>query len=178
MGSGTINTNLNSSAFIAVMTSTMKVSSIKIYAISNTTGEYTYAVSCGTRDTTTRIYGAFSTSHYQYTFRSGGSVNSNGISILGLTPYTISGTTLLGYEFPPGEFGYYGYFSLISNGDRQIMLNLRNPISKTDDVFVLGRAGYNTYHTKMQIPKGRSMWSGYFFQNRSDPSKFQNFTFS
>ena len=171
INSGTVNTNSGSSAFIAILSSSIKVRSIKIYTLNFALTENTYAAACDMRDGNDKMMGVIGTNHHQNLFK--GSLNtwSGVVGNLQIYKNAISGTTLLSFQKSGGSNKYYAHFSQQSGGDRQILINWRDSIESDSNALLLSKSGYDAYHTKIQINKDTYMWAGYIFMNTSNPCK-------
>ena len=170
MQRGLVNTNYGSSAFIAVLANTLKVVSIRIYTLNNVAGEITEAAVCDAKSGNSFAFGVILTNYHHHFFRAG-VLTSGHLETLTVYSNAVSDTSLIGFKLPGSGFNYFGYFSQVSGGDRQIVVNWRRSMGQDSTVLLLSKAGYDTYHTKEQITSGNAIWSGYIFQNKTDSSK-------
>ena len=176
MNSGTFNTVANTSAFIAIMNVNFKVSEIKFFSFSNVTGEQTFAAAWSLQATDGWFLGVIGTDNHHMLFYTN-PISTFTLDTLYIYPNAITGTTLLTFQTPDDLFDFYAYFIQTSSaGDREILVNWRNAATDNSSTLLLHKTGYDVYHTRRQITYKDTLWSGYVYQNRTDPS--MNFSFN
>ena len=121
-------------------------------------------------DIAKKLNGVIGTNNHHYFFQANISGSSGSISGFVAYPNIISNTTLINYEMSDKYYDYYAYFSQLSGGDRQIIVNCRETFGQQTFLLRLNKTGFNVYHTKEQINADKDRWSGYAFQNISDSS--------
>ena len=171
MQTGTMNTNADSSAFIALLTSLMKIASIKLYTLNNHPGEHNFAASWDTYGNNENLFGVIATDNHHYMFEAD-PITSDFVGPLKIYPNAIAGTTLLSLHRPYNNLDYFGYFAQTSGGDRQILVNWRIQETADSNTLLLSKPGYDVYHSKRQISLSIFMWGCYLYKNKIDPSKF------
>ena len=181
MNSGTFNTVTNTSAFIAILNTNLKVTEIKFFSFSNVTGEQTYAAAWSMQASDGWILGVIGTDNHHMLFYTN-PISTFTLDTLNIHPNAITGTTLLTFQTPDTKFDFFAYFTQTSSaGDREIMVNWRSAQGDNSSTILLHKTGYDVYHTRRQIPYDTFLWSGYVYQNNTDSSndhKFSNFVFS
>ena len=171
MNSGNFNTVANTSAFIAILDLNLRVTESKIFSFNNVTGEQTYAAAWSMQSPSGYILGVIGTDNHHNLFYTNAIATSK-LDTLNFYPNAITGTTLLSFQTPDTNSFHFAYFVKTSTaGDREILVNWRNSESDDSALLLLHKTGYDVFHTRRQITRRYTLWSGYVYTNSTDSSK-------
>ena len=121
MQTGSINTNSTSSAFLATVDDQMFVQNFKVYQIHNSSDKDSFAAACSFRSDG-YIVGSIGSDKQHYLFYIH-STDSKSITKLVLSDNPFSNSELLNFHVSEQPAHLFAYYSRMSAGNKQIIVN-------------------------------------------------------